>query len=384
MKKRTDDNVNNIAYRFLVMPSDEQKGIFAMAFGCKRFIYNTMLYDESFHYQQMGTALHNEVTDYKDVYPFLCKVDSLVLANAKLSLDRAFESFFNGDADYPTYKKKTGRQSFTTNCSNKKKPNLYYDESGHTVKLPKVREPLRVRAHRRIKPGGVLKSATVSLEPDGRYYISLLYEYPEAHASHDIDTLKAIGLDMSMGHLYMDSNGDLADYPNYYRLMEPILAREQAKLSHMVKGSNNYKKQKKRIARLHAKTKHQRRDFLEKLSYNLVMMYDIICIESLSMKGMSRTLNLGKSVHDIGWGSFVSMLERKCRRYGKKLIKVDRSYPSTQRCSCCGSLKPMQLSERLYQCPVCDNFMDRDWNSAVNILEEGLRIYNEQLLPVAA
>lgn len=385
MKTRKNTDVECIAYKFTVKPSEQQKVIFAKAFGCKRFLYNVMLSDESYYYKEMGTSLRNEVSDYKEDYPFLCEVDSLVLANAKLNLTTAFQKFFDGIADYPVFKKKSGRQSFTTNCSNKKQPNLVYDMEHCLLKLPKVKDPLLVIQHRKIKTGGVLKSATVSREPDGRYYVSMLYEYPCAsvmpvtmpNASNDV---KAIGLDMSMEHFYVDSNGNFADYPKFYRRMEATLAKEQAKLSRMVKGSNNYNKQKHHIAKLYAKIKHQRSDYLHKLSYNLVMDYDVICIESLNMKGMSKALHLGKSVHDLGWGEFVRMLTYKCRKYGKTLIMIDTFYPSSKTCMECGYVhKDLTLSDRLYVCPNCGNIIDRDWQAAINILLEGLRIYYSQM-----
>ena len=381
MRTRKNTDVECIAYKFTVKPSDNQKVIFAKAFGCKRFLYNVMLSDESYHYKVIGKALRNEVTDYKDMYPFLCEVDSLVLANAKLNLAEAFDKFFSGTADYPVFKKKSGRQSFTTNCSNKKKPNITYDFVTKLLKLPKVDEPLSVIQHRNIKPGGVLKSATISMETDGKYYVSMLFEYPAVTTEPVVsDNVKSIGLDMSMEHFYVDSNGDSLDYPKFYRRMEVVLAKEQAKLSHMVKGSNNYNKQKHRIAKLYAKIKHQRSDFLHKLSYNLVMEYDVICIESLNMKGMSQALHLGKSVHDLGWGEFVRMLAYKCKKYGKPLIMVDKFYPSSRTCMEYGYVhKGLTLSDRLFICPECGHIIDRDWQAAINIQSEGLRIYYSEL-----
>ncbi len=343
-----------------------------------------MLADKRDFYAIIGKDLKNEVTDYKDIYPFLSEVDSLVLANAKLSLDRAFEKFFKKEVAYPNFKKKASRQSFTTNVASRGSQNLRYDPATRLLKLPKIKEPVQVIQHRRIRGGGTLKSATVSLEPDGRYYVSLLYEYSKTIHTSPVDEAKAIGLDMSMGHLFVDSNGDTADMPHFYRRMEGKLARERAKLSMMKRSSNNYNKQKHRIAKLHAKIKHQRGDFLNKLSYNLVMAYDIICIEDLNMKDMSAGLNLGKSVGDAGWGMFTRMLDYKCRKYGKVLIKVDRYYASSKTCHRCGHVNDgLQLSDRLYVCPECELFIDRDWNAALNILDEGLRIYRSGLVSVA-
>ncbi len=384
MKTRKNQNVDNIAYRFLLKPEPVHIELFSRWFGCGRFLWNHMLADKRDHYKIMGFDIHNEVTDYKDYYLFLKDIDSLVLANVKLDLDKAYEAFFKGNALYPNFKSKHSKQSFTTNCSCKKYPNLAYDTDTHMLKLPKIKEPVKVHQHRKIRSGGILKSATVSIEPDGRYYVSLLYEYPKTIHIPSIDISKAIGLDMSMEHFYVDSDGDVADMPHYYRLMEAKLAKEQAKLSKMTKGSNNYKKQKLRIAKLHAKTKHQRSDMLHKLAYGLVNTYDIICIEDLNMKAMSQGLTLGKSVHDSGWGMFVSMLEYKAKRYGKVLIKVDKYYPSSKTCHCCGYKNDnLTLSDRLYVCPRCGAVIDRDWNAALNILGEGLNIYNSKLSKVA-
>ena len=382
MKTRKTIDVENIAYKFRILPEAIHIDYyFPRWFGCRRFLWNRMLADKSDFYKIMGFDLKNEVTDYKDVYAFLNEVDSLVLANTKLDLSKAFEYFFKGKAHYPRFKKKSSRQTFTTNIASTGAKNLRYDEGSCLLKLPKIKEPVRVVQHRKIKAGGILKSATISRDPDGRYYASLLYEYPKPTMHTSIDKSKSVGLDMSMEHFFVDHNGDATDYPRFYRAMESRLAKEQAKLSLMKKGSNNYRKQKHRIAKLHAKIKHQRSDFLHKLSYNLVQNYDIICIEDLNMRAMSRSLDLGKSVHDLGWGMFVSMLEYKCRKFGKVLIKVDRFFPSSKTCGACGYVnKGLKLSDRLYVCPKCGHLIDRDWQAAINILDEGLRIYNDNLV----
>ncbi|MBR5360551.1 MAG: transposase [Lachnospiraceae bacterium] len=353
--------------------------MFAKTFGCVRFTYNHFVADERDHYKIMGFPIDNEVSDYKEDYPFLKDVDSLALANAKLAYENAMQSFFKGLHGYPNFKKKSSRQSYTTNVASKGASNLRYDEKTGLLKLPKIKEPLQLVQHRKIKKGGILKSATVSWEPDGRYYVSLLYEYPTPVSAPVVtpDRPKVIGLDMSLPHFYVDSNGKPADMPHFYRLAQAHLAREQSRLSHMTKGSKNYLRQKRRLAKLHAKIKHQRSDFLHKLSYRLVKHYDIICIEDLNMKGMSQSLDLGKSVHDNGWGMFVGFLEYKCKLYGKTLIRVDRMYASSQTCHICGHKDPItkDLSVREWTCPVCGSHHDRDHNAAVNIRDEGLRIY---------
>lgn len=375
MQTRKTKDVENIAYKFRIKPAEEHIVLFAKAFGCRRFIYNRMLADRSDHYKILGKDLKNEITDYKDVYPFLNEIDALVLANSKISIDTAFDRFFKGESKYPVFKKKTGKQSFTTNCSNKKNPNLTYDFKTQLLKLPKIKTPIYVDQHRKIKTGGILKSATISKEQNGNYYVSLLYEYPKVERIKTTGK-EAIGLDMSVKNFYIDSNGNTTSYPRFYRRIEDVLVKEQVKLSKMKKGSNNYKKQKKKIAKLHAKAKQQRSDFLHKLSYNLVMKYDIICIEDLNIQGIQRSLNLGKSVGDLGWNMFVSFLAYKCEKYGKTLIKVNRFFPSSKTCSNCGYIhKELTLSDRTYECPCCGSIIDRDHNAAINIKEEGLRLF---------
>ena len=170
------------------------------------------------------------------------------------------------------------------------------------------------------------------------------------------------------------SDGTSADYPKYYRKAQEKLAREQRKLSHCQKGSRNYEKQRKKVAACHEKARNRRNDFQHKLSRKLADRYDVIVIEDLNMKGMSKSLNFGKSVMDNGYGAFCEKLSYKLKKQGKRLIKVDWSFPSSKKCSVCGRVKKeLGLDERVYHCE-CGNHMDRDVNAAINLREEGRRI----------
>ena len=367
------------AFKYRLYPNSKQCLWLSKNFGCCRFVFNQALHWRSAAYAADGTSLsysdtNKALTQVKHFYPWLYEADSAALQMALQHLDAAFKNFFEGRANYPHFKSKHSRQSYSTPCNGGQVGIL-----DGAVHLPKI-HAVKADIHRLPLKGSEITSATVSMEPDGRYYVSITCECPEPHIGQPVDESKAIGLDMSMEHFFVDSNGDHEDLPHFYRKSEAVLAREQAKLSHMRKGSNNYKKQKRRIARIHAKIKHQRADWLHKLSYNLVQDYDVICIEDLNMKGMSRGLHLGKSVHDLGWRIFVSMLEYKCRIFGKVLIKVDCFYPSSKTCRSCGYVhKNLQLSDRLYVCPECGNLMDRDWQAAMNILDDGIRIYRSQM-----
>lgn len=185
---------------------------------------------------------------------------------------------------------------------------------------------------------------------------------------------------MSMHSFYVDSDGNEVDSPHAYLHAQDRLAREQRKLSHMKKGSSNYQKQKLKIAKLYAKTTHQRNDFLHKLSRKLVDAYDIVGIEDLDMKGMSQALNFGKSVSDKGWGRFVRMITYKATDAGKRVIKISRWFPSSQMCHECGCLskKTKDLSVREWTCPHCSTTHNRDYNAAINIKNEAVRIYCTQ------
>lgn len=382
--KPHNEEYDYIAYRFAVdfKHDDSFLSYFAIHAGCARLIYNLLVADESDFYKEMGFALNNNYSDYKDQYPFLKEVDALVLNYAYRDFKTAMKKFYDKEAAYPKFHSKRGRQSFTTSIASRGAVNLRYDRQTHLLHVPKLKTDIHIFQHRKIRKGGLLKSATFSRECDGRYFVSLLYEYPKGSTSSAAERhteKRTIGLDMSLEHFYVDSNGDAADYHRRYRETEALLAKEQRRLSHMKKGSNNYNRQRLKVARLYSKTKNQRNDFLHKLSYTLIHRYDIICIEALNMKAMSQSLHLGKSVHDIGWGEFTGLLDYKASKWGKTVIRVDKYYPSSRTCRHCGNVNhKLKLSDRLYVCPECGFLIDRDWQAAMNIRDEGLRIYQSK------
>lgn len=184
---------------------------------------------------------------------------------------------------------------------------------------------------------------------------------------------KVVGLDFSMSGLFVSSDNEFANYPRYYRNSLSKLQKEQRKLSKCQKGSNNRNKQRLKVARLHEKVTNQRRDFLHQLSRKITNSYDAVYIEDLNMQGMSQALNFGKSVHDNGWGTFTTLLSYKLKDAGKRLIKIDKWFPSSKTCSGCGAVKDeLALSERIYTCNSCGLRLDRDINAAINIKNQGL------------
>jgi putative transposase len=332
-----------------------------------------MLADKKAMYEETGKTKRLTPAGYKKDFPWLKEVDSLALANVQLHLEAAFVRFFEpGKNRYPRFKSKhRSRKSYTTNVVN---GNITLEDG--RLRLPKA-GPVRIRQHRRIPEGYVLKSVTVSMEPSGKYYASLLYEYPAREnqtPGADREDAKALGIDFAMRGMAVFSDGSRAEYPGYYRLAQERLARDQRRLSKRKKGSRNYEKQKRRVALRHEKIRNQRKDYLHKLSRDLADRYDVIAVEDIDMQAMSRSLHFGKSVADNSFGAFRTMLAYKLEEQGKSFVKVGRFFPSSKMCSRCGNVKKeLRLDERVYRCS-CGLCMDRDLNAAVNIREEGRRI----------
>ena len=326
----------NRAVKIRICPNAEQRVQIEKTIGCSRFIYNYMLADKMEHYKKEKKMLRNTPASYKKEYPWLKEVDSLALANVQMHLESAFHKFFREPSvGFPRFKsKKSSRKSYTTNVVN----------------------------------------GNIFLE--GKYFASLLF-CCENQTAEKRPAEKFIGIDFAMQGMCVFSTGKRAEYPMFYRNTEKKLAREQRKLSRCQKGSQNYKKQKKRVALCHEKIRNQRKDFQHKLSASLAESFDAVCVEDLNLKGMAGGLHLGKGVHDNGYGLFLSMLEYKLEERGKYLIKVDRYFASSKICSVCRKKKEeLSLADRIYYCE-CGNRMDRDVNAAVNIMNEGKRIFAE-------
>ena len=215
---------------------------------------------------------------------------------------------------------------------------------------------------------------TISQTPSGKYYASVLFEYENKIQEQELHDF--LGLDFSMHGLYKDSNGNEPAYPRYYRQAEERLKREQRKLTLMQKGSKNRSKQRIKVANLHEKVANQRKDFLHKQSRQIANAYDCVCIENLDMKAMSQSLNFSKSVADDGWGMFVTFLKYKLEETGKRLVKVNKFFASSQICNVCGykNTATKNLSIRAWDCPECGTHHNRDINAAINIRNEGMRL----------
>lgn len=344
-----------------------------------------MLAYQKEQYQATGKFASVTPARFKQEYPYLKEVDSLALANKQMDLQRAFRSCFSKTRKkkngFPRFKSaKHSRKAYTTN--NQKGT---VEVSENAIRLPKAGW-VKAVIHRKPEPDWRIKSATVSMESDGTYYIAVLFEYAEPESDYQADSSNAVGLDYASDGLYMDSNGNKGNNHKYYRESHKRLLKAQRRLSRM-KGSgkqeeksNRYKKQLCKVSRIHRHIANQRKDHLHKISTEIANQYDVVCVESLDMKALSnKRFGNGKATMDNGYGMFLSMLEYKLKDRNKYLVKVDKWYPSSQICSCCGNKNPAvkALSVRTWECPVCGKHHNRDVNAARNILQEGLRILQE-------
>ena len=367
------------AFKYRLYPTASQEEKINQNIGCARLVYNLMLDAKIKHYEQHKETLYITPAKFKDDYPFLKDADSLALSNAKLNLEKAFNTFFDKKTGYPKFKSKHKfRWSYTTNNQrNKKNPerdSIRFD--GNRIKLPKVGY-VKIVEHRQHE--GVIKSVVVSKERSGEYYASVLCEIEQPEPLPVTD--KVVGIDLGLHDIVVCSDGERVSSPKHFLKSEQKLAKIQRAFSRTQKDSKGHEKARLKVARCHQKIKNQRNDSLQKLSTKLIRENQVICLEDLSVKSMERNHKLAKSVTDASFSKFVSMLEYKAEWYGRKVVKIDRFYPSTQICSGCGykneSIKGLRdLKVREWICPECGEVHDRDLNAARNILKEGMKALN--------
>lgn len=363
------------SYRFRIYPTKEQTIQMQRTFGCCRFVYNYYLAKRIDAYKTDKRTLDynacsTDMTTLKKQLPWLCEADSTALQSSLRDLDTSYKNFFHRikqgvKPGFPHFKRKHQHsRSYQSKCSHN---NIKVLDGA--VQLPKLGK-VKCRVSRKVD--GRVLSATVSQKASGKYYVSLCCTDVDIKPPPKAETV--VGIDLGLKDLAITSDGEKFDNPHTYTKSQKKLARLQRQLSRKTKGSHNREKAKLRVARLHEKIANQRNDALHKMTTKLVRENDVICMENLSVKNMVKNRKLAKSIMDASWGEVRRQLAYKTIWYGKELVIVDRFFPSSQICHCCGAKNPAtkDLGIRYWACPNCGAAHDRDINAAKNILTEGL------------
>ena len=359
----------NRTYRFRLYPNKGQTELLAKHFGCSRFVYNYFLNQRKEQYRISGKsdnyyaqAKTLTILKKQEETAWLKEVNAQTLQFAIRSLEAAYTNFFKKHAKFPKFKSKHSKNSFTVP--------QFASVAGGRLFIPKFKEGIKCRVHREVK--GKIGKVTITKTPSGKYFVSVFTE--EEYITPIKKTGKSIGVDIGLKDLVVTSEGEKINNNRYTRKYEYKLAKAQQHLSRKKKSSRGFENQRLKVARLHEKIANSRADYLHKCSISLVRRYDTICIEDLNVKGMTKNHRLSKSITDASWGNFVSMLTYKAEWNDKKVVKVDRYFPSSQTCNVCGYLNKdiKDLSIRKWECPECHSHHDRDINAAINILRFGL------------
>lgn len=359
------------AYKYRISPTKEQESLLAKHFGSCRLVFNLALDVKQQAYisakkNLSAFDLMKQIPDLKKDCEWLKDVNAQSLQNAVVNLDKAFTAFFKGDANYPTFKNKYSKQSFQ--CPQG------VSIKGNRIFLPKFRDGIKIILDKR-EISGDIKTVTISKSPTRKYFASVLIENNKAiPVKVKIKQGTSVGIDLGLKSFITTSDGEKFNNPKFLLYSLKRLQMLQNRTSRKKKGSNKRKKAQMKVAILHEKIASQRKDFLHKTSIHIVKSHDTICIEDLNTKGMLANRKLSRSISDVGWGEFVSMLKYKADWYGKNILQIGRFEPSSKICSHCGVKNEiLSLNDREWVCVNCSTHHDRDVNAAINIRDFALR-----------
>ena len=357
------------SFKFRIYPNKEQEILLSKHFGACRFVFNHYLNKRKETYLEDKKSLNyydnaNDLTQLKkdEDYIWLKEINSQSLQSSLRNLDSSYMRFFRKQSKFPRFKSKYDRQSF-------KIPQSVLVEKNQLL-IPKFKDGIKINLHREIE--GKIQFATISKSTTGKYYVSLTCEVQYQPYEK---TNSKVGIDTGIKELAILSDG--TTYENIKTLKNNLkkLKFEQRQLSKKVKGSSMRDKQRKKLAILHEKITNVRKDYLHKVSTEIVKNHDIISVEDLAVKNIMKNHKLSQAMSDVSLGNFYSMLEYKCDWNDKQFVKIDRFFPSSKMCSNCGWVnQDLTLNIREWKCPSCGKKHDRDFNASKNILKQGLKI----------
>lgn len=363
------------AYKIRLYPNKSQKTFFNKSFGCCRIVYNEMLYELQNAYKN-GIKL-NKCELFKKIkskYNWMKNSDSQGLCNTYQDLNSAYTNFFNKRAKFPKFKKKKDKNSYRNGMCLKDISKLIPNKN--RIRIPKA-GLVEFREDYDFSQLNIQKIYNITIERSkiNKYYCSICVDVEIPEYEH---TGEVIGIDLGIKDLVIDSNGNKYSNPKYQNKTEKKIKHLQRLYSKKAKGSKNQEKLRLKLAVAHEKLCNKRKDNLHKLTTKLIRENDIICIENLNIKGMTKNHHLAKAIQDASFGTLVCMLKYKAAWHNRKIIEIGRYYPSSKLCHCCGHrMLYMGLEVREWTCPVCNEHHDRDINAAINIKNEGLRILDK-------
>ena len=351
------------SYKYRIYPTEPQKELIAKHIGSSRFVFNLALETKNAAYignkhNYSPFDLIKQLPELKKECPWLKEVNSQSLQQSIQNMDIAFKKFFKG-AGFPKFKSKRDKQSFSIPQNVIVKNNL--------LVIPKFKEGIKISLHRPTQ--GIVKSATISITPTGKYFVSILCDIKEdIPIKTAINENNTIGIDLGIKYFAITSDGEVFDNPKFLRKAQNKLKYAQRKYS-----KHKGKRTKKKIAKLHEDIVNKRKDFLHKVSTKLIRENQTICLETLAVKNMVKNHNLAQAISDVSWSTFVSMLEYKAEWYGKNILRIGQFAPSSKTCSCGVINKDLKLSDREWTCKSCGTTHDRDILAACNIKSFALK-----------
>ena len=375
------------AFEIRLYPTNEQKVKLNRTFGACRFLYNCTLYTQNEYYKEHKSSPNQLeiVKKLKNDNVWLKEIGSQALCQSIWDLNKAYKNWWKSlkgeskqQSKAPTFHKKSGKQSFR-DCEMRKDFFKLVDIENRKIFIPKIGS-VSFRQGYDFEKYDITKvhNITVKKSKSGKYFCSICVDCKDPVQLEKNDNVYAF--DLGIKDFLIDSDGCLIENPKYFRVSEEKLARNQRKLSKMVKGSKNREKQRIKVAKIHEKISNQRKDFQHKVSSRIVNENQIIVSEDLKPSNMIKNHKLAKSIQDASFGTFCNMISYKSAWYGREYVKVGSFYPSSKLCHKCGYKNTtLTLADREWECPNCHTLLDRDKNAALNILDEGLRILGQEL-----
>ena len=356
------------SYKYKLKPSEEQIVLLNKHFGSIRFTYNFFLNERKKEYEINKNTINyydnaKSLTELKkqEEFSWLNEINSQSLQDSLKNLETAYKNFFRFKKGFPKFKSKHDKNSFCI-------PQFVKLENGK-LKIPKFKEPIDLILSRSFV--GIIKQATISKTSTNEYFVSILVE---TEHNKFPKTGKSIGVDLGIKDFVITSDGYKYKNNRYTKTYAKKIKEHQQHLSRKTKNSNRYQKQKIKVATIYKKITNSRIDNLHKVSTELIKKYDLIVLEDLNIKGMIKNHKLSKHISDVSWAKFVTMLTYKAEWNDKKIVKIDRFFPSSKTCNCCGYINQnLKLDIREWICPSCKTKLDRDLNASINILKEGYK-----------